>query len=182
MRQKGVAIRSTLQAVANLYGEASLARVKGALPEAVRAQIEPRVLPVAWYPIEVSAAIHEAIRDALGDGNWEISHTIGIEAARIDFTGIYRVFLRSMQYDTMWDRAQRAWTNYNSQGETRWVDREPGHAVAVVAGVSGFNLGIWEAVAGRLEGLLQMSGAKGATVEVKESSSTDGRLLAMWLE
>src|ERR1700727_27074 len=123
MRQKGVAIRSTLQAIANLYGEASLARVKGALPEAVRAQIEPRVLPVAWYPIAVSAAIHEAIRDALGDGNWEISHTIGIEAARIDFTGVYRVFLRSMQYDTMWDRAQRAWTNYNSHGETRWVDR-----------------------------------------------------------
>jgi hypothetical protein len=87
-----------------------------------------------------------------------------------------------MQYDSMWDRAERAWANYNSQGDTSWVERGPGHATGIVTGVSGFNLGVWEAVAGRLEGLLQLSGAKGATIEVKESSPTGCRLDAMWLE
>jgi len=182
MRQKGAAIKSTLQSIVNLYGEESLKRVKERLPAAMLAQIEPRVLPVAWYPIEVSAAIHEAIRDTLGEGKWQASHALGVEAARIDFTGVYRVLLRSIQYDTMWDRAQRAWTNYNSQGDTQWIDRERGHAVGVITRVSGFNLGVWEAVAGRLEGLLQMSGAKGAIIEVKESSATGCRLDAMWLE
>jgi len=182
MQQKGAAIKSTLQSIANLYGEASLKRVKDLLPADVRAQIEPRVLPVAWYPIAVSAAIHEAIRDALGEGDWKVSHELGIEAARIDFTGVYRVFLRSMQYDTMWDRAERAWANYNSQGATKWSDREHGRAIGSISGVSGFNLGVWEAVAGRLEGLLQMSGAKGATIEVKDSSPTDCVLDALWIE
>jgi hypothetical protein len=182
MRQKGAAIKSTLGAILNLHGEAAVKKVKGLLPPEVLAQIEPRVLPVTWYPVAVSASIHEAIRDALGDGGWAASHAIGFEAARIDFTGVYRIFLRAMQYDTMWDRAERAWTNYNSHGEARWVDRESGHAVARITGVSGFNVGVWEAVAGRLEGLLQLSGAKGMTVEVREPSPTDCRLDALWVE
>jgi hypothetical protein len=182
MRQKGAAIKSTLEAIATLHGEAQLASVRDRIPAHLRAQIEPRVLPVAWYPVEVTAALHEAIRDVLGGGRWEASHRIGVEAARIDFTGVYRVFLRSMQYDTMWDRAERAWTNYNSQGTPRWTERGPGHARGIITGVSGFNVGIWEAVAGRLEGLLQMSGARGATIEVKASSATGAELHALWLE
>jgi hypothetical protein len=180
MRQKGAAIKSTLQAIARLHGEEALKGVKERIPAEIRTQIEPRVLPVAWYPVAVSAAIHEAIRDTIGNG--EASHKIGVEAAHIDFTGIYRVFLRSIQYNTMWDRAERAWAHYNSQGEGKWIDREPGHAVCTMTGVSGFNLGVWEAVAGRLEGLLQMSGAKGATLEVKDFSPTGCRMDAMWLE
>ena len=182
VRQKGAAIKSTLQAIGNLHGASSLEGVKGRLPDAIRTQIEPRVIPVAWYPIAVSAAIHEAIRDEIGDGNREASHAIGVEAARIDFTGVYRVFLRSMQYDTMWDRAERAWSNYNSRGVGSWAERSPGHAVGVITGVSGFNLGVWEAVAGRLEGLLRMSGAKGATIEVRDFSATECRLDALWVE
>jgi hypothetical protein len=181
VRQKGAAIKSTLQAVGNLHGEAAIAAVKARLPPKVLAQIEPRVLPVSWYPIEVSAAIHEAIRDTVGKGGWEASHAIGVEASRIDFTGVYRVLLRSIQYDTMFDRAQVAFSNYNSHGKTQWIDREKGHSTGIVTGVSGFNLGIWEAVAGRLEGLLQMGGSKGANVEIKEFSPTDCRMDALWI-
>jgi hypothetical protein len=182
VQQKGAAIRSTLQAVANLHGDAALTTIKERLPPAIRAQIEPRVLPVAWYPVAVAAAIHDAIRVVVGDGHWKASHALGVEAARIDFTGVYRIFLRSMQYDTMWERAQRAWSSYNSQGEVRWVDPQPGHLAGIVTGVSGFNLGMWEAVGGRLEGLVTMSGARGAAVEVKEHSTATCRFDAMWLE
>jgi len=182
VNQKGAALRSTLQAIANLYGDEMLAQIKGTLRKEIRAQIEPRILSVAWYPIEVSAAIHVAIRDTLGNGQWDMSHTIGMEAAKIDFTGIYRVLLRSMQYDTVWDRAQRAWDNYNSQGKASWGEREAGGAKGIVTGVIGFNRGIWNAVAGRFESLILLSGARGASVEVQEPSASGCRFNALWLE
>jgi hypothetical protein len=182
MQQKGAAIKSTLLAIVHLYGESGLASVKGLLPQGVISQIEPHVLPVAWYPIEVSAAIHVAVRDALGGGDWTLSHAIGIEAARIDFNGIYRVFLRSMQYDTMWDRAERAWANYNSQGHARWEERTAGQAKGLITDVSGFNWGVWNAVAGRLEALLQLSGARSASVQAHDATPTSCHMDAMWLE
>ncbi len=182
MKQKGAALRSTLQAISNLYGDDVLAQIKGSLRKEIREQIEPRVLQVAWYPIEVSAAIHVGIRDTLGNGQWDMSHTIGIEAAKIDFNGIYRVFLRSMQYDTLWDRAQRAWDNYNSQGQARWGEREGGAAKGFVTGVTGFNRGIWNAVAGRFESLITLSGGRGANVEVQDPTAIGCTFVAMWLE
>ena len=54
--------------------------VKAALPDAIRAQLEPGVLPVQWYPVEVPATIQVAIRDVLGDGSWEVSHRLGVAA------------------------------------------------------------------------------------------------------
>jgi hypothetical protein len=182
VKQKGAAIKSTLQAIANLRDAAALDAVKGALPAAIRAQIEPHVLPVAWYGVEVTAAIHVAIRDVLGGGQWSFSHTIGVEAARIDFNGIYRLFLRSMQYDSLWDRVARAWETYNSQGHPHWEDRTNGSAKGVVTGVSGFNVGMWNAVAGRCESLLTLGGARGASVEVREANATSCRMDALWLE
>jgi hypothetical protein len=182
VNQKGAAIRSTLQAIGNLYGDDVLAQVKGALRKDIRAQIEPRVLAVSWYPIEVSAAVHVAIRDVVGNGQWDMSHTIGIEAAKIDFNGVYRVFLRAMQYDTIWDRAQRAWDNYNSQGHATWGEREGGSAKGFVAGVTGFNRGIWNAVAGRFESLITLSGARGASVEVHDPTPIGCTFVALWLE
>jgi hypothetical protein len=182
MRQKGAAIKSTLQAITNLYGEEALVTVKRLLRPEVREHIEPRVLPVAWYPIEVAAGIHVAVRDTLGKGTWDVSQKLGQEASRIDFGGSFRLFLRAMQYDTMWERAQRAWAHYNSQGEASWADRTAGRATGIITGVTGFNRGVWHAVAGRLETMLQLSGAKGATIQLYDATATGCRLDAMWLE
>ncbi|MGZ5969978.1 MAG: hypothetical protein ACXWP4_20035, partial [Polyangiales bacterium] len=97
MEQKGAAIKSTLAAIEKLYGAAAHRAVIEAVPADVRAMITPTVIPVRWYPVEVSAAIHLALRDRFGHGSWEPSHAVGVEAARNEFTGIYRVFLRAVQ-------------------------------------------------------------------------------------
>lgn len=100
MEQKGAAIKSTLAAIEKLHGAAVQKELIASLPAEMRDRITP-VLPVQWYPVEIVAAIHAAVRDRIGRGSWEASHAIGVEAARIDFTGIYRVFLRAVQYDTI---------------------------------------------------------------------------------
>ena len=181
MQQKGVAIKSTLAAVEKLYGAAAHIEVIESLPEEIRAQISP-VLPVQWYPIGVTAAVHLVVRDRIGGGSWESSHAIGVEAARIDFTGIYRMFLRAVQYDTILERMERAWSHYNSQGRIVWHDRSAGTMAATISGVDGFNPGIWQAIAGRAQGLLQLSGAKGASVTTRDMTTTSGRIEGVWFD
>jgi len=179
VQQKGAAIKSTLAAIEKLYGADAYAQLIESLPEDVRAQITP-VLPVQWYPVEVTAAIHAALRETRG--SWEASHAVGVEAARIDFTGIYRVFLRAVQYDTIWERMERAWSHYNSQGKVEWSDRSAGAMSASIVGVASFNPGIWQAIAGRAQGLLLLSGAKSASCTAREMTATSGRIEGIWFD
>lgn len=181
MQIRGAGLRSLLLAIEKLYGPEKLAAVKGAMPSHARAQTE-RVLPVQWYDIEVNASLHAAVRNVIGDGKWDESHRIGIEAARIDFSGIYRVIVRTMSYETVWNQAQRMWTHYNSQGSAEWTERREGYALGVIRGVAGYNFGLWESVAGRMEAMLTMTGIKTANVTVKEASSTYGKIEAMWIK
>jgi hypothetical protein len=178
---RGAGIRSLLLGIEKLHGPERLEEVKGAVPEHVREQIE-HVLPVQWYDVEVSASLQVAVRDVLGGGKWDESHRIGFEAAHIDFGGLYRVFVRAVSYETIWDRAPRIWSQYNSQGSAEWTDRREGYAIGRIRGAAGYNLGLWQSVAGRMEGMLQMTGLKTATVTVNESSSTYAKFEAMWIK
>ena len=123
-----------------------------------------------------------AIRDVLGGGTWTESQRISRVAAKIDLTGPYRVLLRAVQYDTVWDRMERIWSHYYDAGEARWVERGHGHATAEFTGVAGFNEGIWRTIAGRIEALLEMTGARAPDVSIKAASSTRGTIEALWFE
>jgi hypothetical protein len=182
VEQKGAAIKSTLTAIEKLYGAAAYRHVLDAIPEDIRAQITPTVISVRWYPVEVSAAIHLALRDRVGRGSWEPSHAIGVEAARNEFTGIYRVFLRAVQYDTLWERMERAWSHYNSAGRLQWLEQKPGSMSVQIVGVSGFNPGIWQVIAGRTQELLHLSGARSPSCTPRDMSPTSARIEGIWLE
>ena len=177
---KGAGIRSLLLAIERLEGPEALAAVKAAVPEHIRQQLKPRVLASRQYPVEVSASLQEAVRDVLGGGSWEISHRLGVEAAFIDFGTIYRVFLRALDYGSVWDRIERAFGQYNSQGTARWTDRTRTSARGIVTGVSGFNDGIWNSVAGRVQGLLLLSGAKRASARAFDGTPESCHFEAEW--
>lgn len=181
MQIRGAGIKSLLQSIERVHGHEGLEAVKAAVPKHIRDQIDPRVLPVQWYPVEVSASLQVGVRDVLGGGKWEEAHRLGVAAAKIDFGGIYRVFVRAVPYETIWDRANRIWTQYNSQGTAEWTDRREGYARSLIRGASGYNMGLWKSVAGRTEGLLQLAGCRAAAVTVLEASNTYCRLEAMWL-
>jgi hypothetical protein len=178
---KGTAICSLLQAIESVHGKDGVARVLAATPPRLR-DVLASARPLEWYPVEVAAAAHAAIRDVLSGGTWDASHALGKEAARIEFTGVHRVMIRAVQYDTVWDRMERAWKLYVSGGDAKWYERGPGHAKAFISGVAGYNPGLWASIAGRSEGMLMLSGAKGAAVTVVDPKSTSCSLDAMWLE
>jgi hypothetical protein len=182
VKQKGSALKSLFSAIENLYGAPSLRAVIDALPNDVRSEVAGPILPVGWYETRLFSAIHVAVRDVLGKGDWTVSHALGREAGRIDFTGVYRLVLRAVQYDTIWDRIELAWKQYNSHGEARWIERQSGSAIGLIRGVDGFNHGQWHSIAGRCEQLLLLGGAKGATVEPLDLSPTQARCSAIYIE
>ncbi len=181
MKVKGVGLRHTVLAIEKIHGTAALNRVKEAMTPRLRETINA-LRPVEWYPVEVTAALHVALRDTLGGGSWSESHRVSMVAARMDLTGPYRLMMRAVQYDTVWDRMERVWSQFYDAGEARWVDRGRGHATAEFRGVAGFNDGMWGAIAGRVEVLLEMTGARGAATTLKDATSTRADLEALWLE
>ena len=181
MKIKGVAIRGTTRAIESLHGKAALERVRSTLPARIRDQLD-QVTPLEWYPVEISASIHLAVREVLGGGTWTVNHDLGRHAARQDFTGIYKAMIRAVQYDTVWDRLERAWKQYASSGEAKWFDRGPGTSKGYISGVGGYNAGMWSSIAGRCEGLLILSGARGASVSMVDPGNTQCHFEAMWLE
>lgn len=147
-------------------GPAEVARVRAAMPPEIRRQLEPMVLASKHYPVAVSAALQDAIRSVLGGGSCAMNHRIGMEAARIDFRGVYTVFLRVADYQTTLERLDGAWKQYNSQGEVVWSTMSRTFARGEVRGVTGFNEPMWHAVAGRLEATMLLAGAKKASGKV----------------
>jgi uncharacterized protein (TIGR02265 family) len=180
MQIKGTAVRSMLLGLEQVSGPADVARVKAAMPPGIRRQIEPLVLASKYYPVEVSAALQEAIRTELGGGSCTMNHRIGAEAARIDFGGVYTVFLRFMDYEKTLRRLDRAWRQYNSQGEVVWKEIGKTSARAVIQGATGFNEPMWHAIAGRVEAVLLLAGAKKASTKVADWSAEGCTLEVAW--
>jgi hypothetical protein len=181
VKLKGLGLKNTLAALEKLHGRDGRERVLEAMPARLR-DAAAGVLPLEWYPVEVTAAFHVALRDTLGGGSWAESQRVSREAAVVEVTGVYRVILRAVQYDTVWDRMERMWPQYYDAGEARWIDRGRGHARAELRGVAGFNEGMWGSIAGRIEVLLEMTGARGAAVTVMRPTSTHATIEALWLE
>jgi hypothetical protein len=183
MQIKGSAVASTLRAIERLHGPAGGLAVRSALPPHLRAMLEnDPVLPMRWYPVELVASLHVAVRDVVGQGKWTASHALGITAAREDFSNLYAVIIRMLDATTAWSRMERMWTLYNSRGRFEWLELKPGAMHAIIRDVWGYNDGMWQAVAGRGQQLMTMTGARGADIRVVCSAPTEAEFEGMWLE
>jgi len=179
---KGTTIRSTVQAIEKVHGAAGRMAVEERLPESLRGLLQDAIVPVGWYPVELSAQMHVAVRDLFGRGSWTASRVLGREAAKIDFGGVYRVLLRAVPHATLWERVGLAWTQYNSGGISRWEVAGPGLVVGHVTEVAGYNEGMWEAAAGRLETMLERSGVRARSVSLYDCTPHSVRGEVLWIE
>jgi hypothetical protein len=179
---KGTALRSILVALEALEGAEGLARVRNAMPEGARARIDPIVLGARWYPVAVQAAIHEAIRLEIGKGRVDANYRVARRAAMDDFAGgVYRIFLRTITYDALWDTTARIWRQYNSRGSLSFPERRREMARGHVVGVEGYTLAMWTGVCGRFHGILEIAGAKDVEVVVESHDETQCVLRARFV-
>lgn len=179
MLVKGTAIRATLAAIEEIYGREGLARVRAALPQH-EALLGGLVLASSNYPVEFARDVQGAIREVLGGGRVQANRKVGAAAGRADFGTVYRVFLRASSYELMLRSLDRAFRQYNSQGHVHWDDLGTGYAVGRILGVEGYSEAMWHAIAGRLEALLLLGGAKQATALVVSFSETELQLRLRW--
>jgi hypothetical protein len=179
---KGTGVRSTLEAAERVLGAAPFRAALDRLPADLRAIIDAGILAAGWYPVELNATFHAVVHELHGRGSWELNREIGRNAARSDFSGVYRVLLRTVSHATLWERVALAWRQYNSGGEAAFSHPSPGHAVGDISGVAGYNRGLWESVAGRMEVMLQMTGVRAGAVTMREWSSTGMRAEVLWIE
>ena len=181
MKQKGTAVRGTLRAIATLHGDETLARVMDHMREEARSALRPPVLASGWYDVEVVAAVHTAVRFVVGKGSWRPSFDLGSEAAQHDFGRIHSAFLRALTIESVWSRTQNAWDHYHTQGRAEWYERVPGSARGRIHGVAAFNEGMWRAVAGRMQTLLRLVGARGVVVEINDPKPNECGFEADWV-
>jgi hypothetical protein len=167
--------------VEEIHGERTVAEIMARVPPEARRVLQPMILASAWYPIESIAAVHVGIRDVVGMGSWSAAHDLAAAAARQDFTGIHRAFLRSLTIDAIWSRLADAWGHYHTQGRVHLAQRLPTSARVIIDQVDGFNEGLWNAVAGRSQVLLEMIGARGAVAEAHRPSPTSVQIDMEWL-
>lgn len=177
---KGTAVRTTLAAIEEVYGAAGLDKVRAALPPEIATELSGLVLATKSYPISVAAAIQEAVRTELGQGTLQANRKVGAAAGRIDFGGVYRVFLRASSYEMLLGSLDRAFRQYNSQGRVSWERIEKGEADGSIREVTGYTEAMWAAIAGRLEALLLLSGAKSATATIHSTSPEHVELRLRW--
>lgn len=181
MEVRGVSIRTILEAIERAFGADGLARVKEELDPRTRAHLEPMVLASSFYPISVSADLHRAVRRLFGAGGLGANRRVGSEAARLDFGGVYRLFIRAADYETLLRGLDRAWLRYNSRGVVLWDELGAGSARGQVRDVDGYTEEMWHSIAGRLEQILIMGGAKKAAVNVVDWSPEQVTFQARWV-
>lgn len=182
MQTKGTAIRALLAAIEQVYGAQGLRSVKQALTEEHRAAVDGVVLPTTYYPIELAAAVHDAIKKLFGNGTTSANRRIGAEAARNDFRGVYKVFVRFMEFENVLKRGDSAFKQYNSQGEMTWSTLTATHAAGAVTGVRGWTEPMWVSLMGRFETILTLCGGRAATAKVVRFSDKDCVFELAWVK
>lgn len=180
MQVKGVTIRGLLSAIDIAFGPGASRRIVDALAPEIRAVLEPVVLASSMYAIEVPCAIHEAVRQELGGGSVIANRKLGAAAARDDFRGVYRIFIRIADYPRLLQGIERAWRQYNSRGTVSWTLSGASEAECVIGDVSGYSEAMWHSIAGRFETMLVLGGAKHASVAVGDWSDEHVSLRARW--
>lgn len=180
MEVRGTALRSVLVACDEEFGAGSSKRVLDAVDPAFRVALQGAVLSTAWYPVAAQAALHEAVRVALGYGSMEANRRVGRRAALDDFRGVYRVFLPLLTWEFLWSSLDRAWSRYNTAGRVTCVAHGERRARFLIAEVQGYTDPMWHAICGRMCGIIELAGGRDVHGRVLETSATRGEFEFDW--
>lgn len=162
---KGLAFRSTLDALEALRGEAAVASVLERAPADVAERIRiGEIVPTAWYPVPWYAALLAAIGDE-PDGD-ALLREIGRVSARADFTRVHRVLLRMLSPATIMKVVGRVYGRYFTRGRIVVVDAANGYLRVRWTDCQGFNRPMWLDAFGAATMLLELAGVRDLDVRL----------------
>lgn len=180
---KGVAFHSMIAAVGELDGEDAKARVVAALPEPIGTSFRSGALTrVGWYPLEHYGLVHDAIQSVLGGGEGR-ARDLGRKSTEIDTRGLLRYVLALTTPGLLVRHANRVFGSYIRGGTVIAVQREAGIYDVTFTNMSGASRWILAEWEGGITYLLEVAGAKSASVRrVSASSDAEGNvtMVATW--
>jgi uncharacterized protein (TIGR02265 family) len=160
-------------------GPARMAELAATLPEATRAILARRLLPVEWIPIDDWMPFQQMLLERHFGGDEEQFRKLVRKICERDFNTFYKVLIKLvMSPDALIQRAAKLWSTYNDAGELRVVKKEvrdgrievrlrvermPTRYPVYGAGIQAY-----------VEQLLEMAGARELRVERQQRMSAAG--------
>lgn len=156
---KGTAVDASLRYVRERFGEASLATVLAALPDADRKALGA-VLASSWYPMGTFLRFMQEAQRQLGGREADVVRRMGRASCEYGVTGVYRIFFKLGSPEFIIGRAARVFASYYDSGELRVVEGRAGRAVVELANLGGSAPEFCDRIYGWMERTLELAGAK----------------------
>jgi hypothetical protein len=163
-RVKGVAFRSVFGSIAKLRGkdvqQAALAKFGPGLRDGFT---YGAIVQGGWYPISWYKELFQCIRSVTGEGK-ELAFEIGRQCTRDDMSGVYSVLVKLISPQTLFNLAQRLFSNYYSQGTVQVIESRKGYTQARWHDCLEFDENMWTEILGSSRQLLELAGAENVRI------------------
>ena len=113
---RGSVITARLKWVRDRFGEPGVRQLKGALSPASRAQIEARIQPHEWAPLELYLEVTTEIDRLWGKGDLALARELGRASADFSMPTILKMFLRFGSPSYTVSRAAKLWSVHYDSG------------------------------------------------------------------
>jgi len=158
-RVKGTAVQSSLRYVREKFGEAPLARILKALPEADRRPLES-VLASVWYDVALFLRFMVEAERQLGSQEPDLVRNMGRASCDYGLTTVYKIFFKIGSPEFIIGRGARVFSSYYDTGELVIAESGPGHCVAELRAFEGGAPQFCERIYGWMQRTLELAGAK----------------------
>lgn len=167
---KGTNLLGSLRSLREERGAAmhdsAVAAAQGAFGEALRSG---HLLPVGWYPVSWYVELHRAIESAAGGGVTLVRRLATVTTER-DFSGLHRLVVRVLSPQTAARHTHRMLQLYWRGGSVEVVEDREGLVRLRLRGWIGFTPSVWEDLAGSIESVLGVVGARAPRARVASMS------------
>lgn len=162
---KGSAYLSTLTFIETHFGAPAKDRVLARLSDEDRAILGHMVLPIQWYPLAPFPRLLRAMDEEVGRGDLSLVTERGTWAAVQDMRTVHKVLLKLLTPAWVVDKAMKLWPNFHTSGH--WESKRVGDkgARAELKQLGIVDEAICASLKGWMLGLLQLAGARQASVE-----------------
>jgi len=144
-----------------------VARFWNALPFEMREALGGMILPVKWYEFADLITVDRAIIKTLGGGDITILREVGAHSARLNLTGVYKIYRRDSIHDFLGNGA-RLHSKFQDFGRAAYLQKGPLAGQMVLSDYLSYSPLYCESALGFYRESLQIHGAR--MVEVGETT------------
>jgi hypothetical protein len=170
---KGAMMAAHLEWAISRRSAADITRFWNAVPADVAKRLKGIILPVNWYEFSDLIAIDRAIMNAYSGGDIRVLRDVGAYSARINLTGVYRVFKRDSIHDFL-DSGARLHSKFQDFGVAKYMKTSPTSGDVILSAYRSYSPLFCESAVGFYRESLTIHGAKSVNVDERACQCIGG--------